>query len=214
MFVWDLIYYTIVIACGWWCDILVCYTTGYRLERVGWYRLLPHHLLEPCLLLRVRHCWCCASCCCFASVRAVDDAWLLLLLLLCSGKTMKSVDDAQRGETAREWVCAWRVGDKTIWWWLHGHGCGLLVATAYDRADANTRWCGVCTAEDAASATSSGVGHGQRRTRTPATSLAWSVVEEDAAASDELWHRTWMAEDVAAPVMISVMGCRAATTEL
>uniref|UniRef100_A0A0E0HYG3 Uncharacterized protein n=1 Tax=Oryza nivara TaxID=4536 RepID=A0A0E0HYG3_ORYNI len=65
-----------------------------------------------------------------------------------------------------------------------------------------------------ASATSSGVGHGQRRTWTPATSLAWSVVEEDAAASDELWHRTWMAEDVAAPVMISVMGCRAATTEL
>uniref|UniRef100_I1Q988 Uncharacterized protein n=1 Tax=Oryza glaberrima TaxID=4538 RepID=I1Q988_ORYGL len=63
-------------------------------------------------------------------------------------------------------------------------------------------------------ATSSGVGHGQRRTRPSATSLAWSVVEENAAAGDELWRGMWMAEDVAAPVMISVMGCRAATTEL
>uniref|UniRef100_A0A0E0G7Q1 Uncharacterized protein n=1 Tax=Oryza nivara TaxID=4536 RepID=A0A0E0G7Q1_ORYNI len=62
---------------------------------------------------------------------------------------------------------------------------------------------GVWTVEDAASAMSSGVGHGWWRTRPLAMSPAWGVAEEDAAAGDELRRGTWMAEDVAVPVTIS-----------
>uniref|UniRef100_A0A0E0H3W0 Uncharacterized protein n=1 Tax=Oryza nivara TaxID=4536 RepID=A0A0E0H3W0_ORYNI len=42
------------------------------------------------------------------------------------------------------------------------------------------------------SATSSGVGHGWRRTRPPATNSDVARMVEDVAAGDELRHGTWM----------------------